>query len=170
MANLRSKLYFILLIAVMFSGISLQANVLPEEKAVSKENRFKGEYLGLAGLINLISDDAVTDSNDSLETGWIPLGLNANYVELFSSVDDTVDVRYYVDYAAGPEGTYYATVAIDSIKSTGTASTQVSTGKVLRNASATNLIPGANYIRYRGYFQTASEATGAVRVWLEVRS
>ncbi len=119
-------------------------------------------------VINLVSDDAVTDTNDSLETGWISID-DANAVELFMSVDDTVDIRFYVDYAVGNGGTYYVTTAIDSIKSTGTASTQVSAGKVLRNFSATNLIPGANYIRFRAYFQSASEASGIFRAWLNKR-
>ncbi len=131
-------------------------------------------FIGVIGftnsqVVNLISDAAVTDANDTLTSEWINI-TGANYVEIFHSVDDTVDIRWYIDYAVGlDKDTYYSTVAIDSIKSTGTASTQVSVGKVLRNSSATNLIPGANYIRLRSYFQSASEASGIYRAWLNKR-
>lgn len=123
-------------------------------------------------VVNLINDEAVTDANDTLVSEWIYIG-DANYVELFHSVDDTVDIRFYVDYAVGSErGTYYVTTAIDSIKSTGTASTQVSVGKTLRGygtSAIVNLIQGANYIRLRSYFQTASEASGIYKAWLNKR-
>lgn len=131
-------------------------------------------FVGIIGftnsqVINLINDAAVTDDNDTLTSSWINI-TGSNYVEIFHSIDDTVDIRWYIDYAVGlDKDTYYATVAIDSIKSTGTANTQVSVGKVLRNSSATNLIPGANYIRLRAYFQTASEASGIYRAWLNKR-
>lgn len=131
-------------------------------------------FVGIIGftnsqVINLINDAAVTDDNDTLISSWINI-TGSNYVEIFHSIDDTVDIRWYIDYAVGlDKDTYYATVAIDSIKSTGTANTQVSVGKVLRNSSATNLIPGANYIRLRSYFQTASEASGIYRAWLNKR-
>ena len=156
-------MYKIIIALLFITSIAFSNGVLDNSKA------FPNEYLGLSSVINLISDDAVTDTNDSLETGWINLGSNANYVSLYLSVDDTVDIRWYVDYAVGGAGTFYATTGIDSIKSTGTASTQVSSGKVLRNSSATDLIPGANFIRFRGYFQSASEASGAFRCWLNVR-
>lgn len=146
----------------IIASFAYSADVLDYSRALPNE------YLGLAGVINLVSDAAVTDANDSLETGWKYIG-DANFVSLFLSIDDTVDIRFYVDYAVGPAGTYYNTVAIDSIKSTGTASTQVSEGRVLRNASATDLIPGANYIRYRAYFQSASEASGVHYAWLNTR-
>jgi len=153
-----------IIIALLFiTSVALSNDVLDNSKALPFE------YMGLSSVINLISDDAVTDTNDSLETGWISLGNNANYVSLFLSVDDTVDIRWYLDYAVGSAGTYYVTTAIDSIKSTGTASEQVSVGKVLRNSSATDLIPGANFIRFRAYFQSASEASGIFRAWLNTR-
>ena len=131
-------------------------------------------FIGVIGftnsqVINLISDAAVTDANDTL-TSECKYITGAIYVEIFHSIDDTVDIRWYIDYAVGlDKDTYYSTVAVDSIKSTGTASTQVSVGKVLRNSSATNLIPGANYIRLRSYFQSASEASGIYRAWLNKR-
>ena len=117
----------------------------------------------------LINETAATDDNDTLTSSWTYIG-DADYVEFFHSVDDTVDVRWYIDYGVGSDrGTYYGTTAIDSIKSTGTASTQVSVGKVLKGfgtSAITNLIPGANYIRLRAYFQTASEASGIYKAWL----
>lgn len=120
----------------------------------------------------LISDDAVTSSNDTLTSEWIYIG-DASYVELFCAVDDTMHIKYYIDYAVGSErGTYYATVAVDSIKSTGTASTQVSVGKALRGfgtSAITNLVIGANYIRMRAYNQSGSETTGIFRAWLNFR-
>ena len=123
-------------------------------------------------VVTLINDEAVTDANDTLTSEWIYIG-DANYVELFHSVDDTVDIRFYIDYAVGSgRGTYYVTTAIDSIKSTGTASTQVSVGKTLRGfgtSAIVNLIQGANYIRLRSYFQTASEASGIYKAYLNFR-
>lgn len=137
---------------------------------LEKSKALPFEYLGLSSVTILINETAATDDNDTLVSAWTYIG-DANAVELFHSVDDTVDIRWYIDYAVGSDrGTYYSTTAIDSIKSTGTASTQVSVGKVLRNFSATNLIPGANYVRLRAYFQTASEASGAYKAWLNIRN
>ncbi len=117
----------------------------------------------------LINDEAVTSSNDTLVSEWIYIG-NADHVEIFNSVDDTMHVKYYIDYGVGSNASsYYATVAVDSIKSTGTASTQVSVGKVLRGfgtSAISNLIPGANYIRMRAYNQSGSETTGIFKAYI----
>lgn len=120
-------------------------------------------------VITLINDEAVTSSNDTLTSSWVYIG-NANYVELFNMVDDTMHVKYYVDYSVGGvNGTYYATVAVDSIKTTGTASTMTAVGKTLRGygtSAISNLIIGANYIRLRAYNQSGSETTGIFKSYV----
>lgn len=123
-------------------------------------------------VLPLISDNAVTSTNDTLVSDWKYIG-NANYVELGVAIDDTMHIKYYIDYGTGAEAsTYYATVAVDSIKSTGTASTMVYLGKTLRGygtSAVSNLIIGANYIRIRAYNQSGSETTGIFRAWLNRR-
>lgn len=178
MANLRTKLYLIL-IAVFFSGIALQANVMPEERASSKENRFKGDYSLQApywggDAIFIISDEAVTSSNDSLESEWKDI-TGCTDVEIGMYVDDSTRIDYYIDYSFGTmkseSGTGYLTLAVDSITTALSTSTGKYKGIMLRGAGASgivNQIPGANWIRWRGYRNSArSETTNVCKVGLK---
>lgn len=114
---------------------------------------------GVFKQVTVISDSAVTSSNDSLESAWVPIG-ESQQVMLFLTVDDTAHIKYYIDYRYGNQKEL--TLAVDSIKTVGTASTELSKGVLLRgfgSSAITNLIPGANEIRYRGYRQAGAEAT-----------
>lgn len=173
MSKIKVKLFMIF--AVLFSGLTLHANVIPEQRAVSFENRFAGNYLKLPGGDHLviISDEAVTTSNDSLESAWYDVG-GCSDVELGLFVDDTVHIKYYIDYSSGTfkseTGTGYLTLAVDSIKTVGTTNTGLYKGIILRGAGASgvvNQIPGANWIRWRGYRQSDSETSGYCKAALK---
>ncbi len=160
------------LIAAIFC---LAGTVSSEERAVSKENRFYNRdifQIPFLGAEEIITDADVTSSNDSLESAWKNI-TGAMDVELAIYTDDTMHIKYYVDYSFGTfpyeEGTGYLTLAVDSIKTVGTANTGLYKGVLLRGygtSGIVNQIPGANMIRWRGYRQSGSEATGAVRVGL----
>lgn len=116
---------------------------------------------GVFKQVTVISDSAVTSSNDSLESAWIQIG-ESEQVSFFITVDDTAHIKYYIDYRYGNQKEI--TLAVDSIKTVGTASTELSKGILLRGYGAsaiTNLIPGANEVRFRGYRQSDAEATTA---------
>lgn len=116
--------------------------------------------------VTIISDTAVTSSNDSLESAWIPIG-ESGQVSFYLTVDDTAHIKYYIDYRYGTQKE--VTLAVDSIKSVGTSLSEFSKGVLLRGygtSAITNLIPGANEVRFRGYRQADAETTTSFTVSL----
>lgn len=163
---------------IFFSGVFIHA----EDRAVSVENQYKGEYTLDAPFWGgdakyIINDEAVTSSNDTIVSGWVDV-TGCFGVELMFQIDDTCRIDYQVDYSFGiaTDATNgYLTVAgvgTDSIKTTGTANANLIKGVLLKGygtSAITNLIPGANFIRVRCYRFVgagayASEATNTLRV------
>lgn len=120
----------------------------------------------------LINDEAVTTSNDSLETAWIDLGEHANQVSFWLAVDDTAHIKYYVDYKGSTSFDEYLSTTVDSIKTVGTSSSTLGKGITIRGfgtSAITNVIPGGRYIRFRGYRQSDAETTTTFRCVLIIR-
>lgn len=115
----------------------------------------------------VIYDDAVTATNDTLISAWIPLN-GATNVALFYNTDDTSYVKGSFSYRYGSETEINSVVAdtlsLDTRKSTAAG---LSKGKVLQGYGlATSLIPGANAVRVTMIWQEGSEATTKVHVGL----
>lgn len=113
----------------------------------------------LMNTVPVIYSTTVTSSNDSLESSWINADYNDVSITLY--VNDTMRVDYYIDYRVDTLSAL--TLAVDSIKTTGTALTGLSKAVILRGYGAsaiTNLIPGANQFKVRGYRHSSSGATG----------
>lgn len=108
----------------------------------------------------LVYDDAVTTSNDSLESAWYDINPHSTQVEMYLYVDDTARIDYYIDYRYGAD--QEVTLAVDSIVTVGTALTGKGKGIVLKGygtSAIVNNIPGARQVRYRAYWNARSEAT-----------
>ena len=118
----------------------------------------------------IIFDEAVTTSNDTLQSGWVWIGSAPN-VAIFYSTDDTMYVKGDFRYRYGTgSGSYIASLTADtlSLDTRSTAATGLSKGKVLRGyGSATDLIPGANYIWFEVRRQAGSETTGSFYMGLQ---
>ncbi len=109
----------------------------------------------------LIYDDAVTVSNDSLESEWTKL-YGAN-VELYLVTSDTMRINYYIDYRMSTEPAWF-TLSVDSLVTKGTALEWKAKTIVLRgqsDSSIVNKIPGADFMRLRAYRDTSSETSGS---------
>lgn len=115
----------------------------------------------------IISDTAVTTTNDTLSSGWVNIGSSQN-VAIFYNTDDTSYVKGSFEYRYGTS-TEIASVAADtlSLDTRNSAVSGLSKGKVLRGYGlATDLIPGANQIRVYMIWKAGSEATTSVNVGL----
>lgn len=115
----------------------------------------------------IISDTAVTTTNDTLSSGWVNIGSSQN-VAIFYNTDDTSYVKGSFEYRYGTS-TEIASVVADtlSLDTRSSAVTGLSKGKVLRGYGlATDLIPGANQIRVYMIWKAGSEATTSVNVGL----
>lgn len=115
----------------------------------------------------IISDTAVTTTNDTLSSGWVNIGSSQN-VAIFYNTDDTSYVKGSFEYRYGTS-TEIASVAADtlSLDTRSSAASGLSKGKVLRGYGlATDLIPGANQIRVYMIWKAGSEATTSVNVGL----
>jgi len=115
----------------------------------------------------VIYDDAVTTTNDTLISAWIPLN-GATNVALFYYTDDTSYVKGSFDYRYGTD-TEISSVAADtlSLDTRTSAAAGLSKGKILQGFGlATSLIPGANAIRVTMIWKAGSETTTKVHVGL----
>lgn len=115
----------------------------------------------------IIYDDAVTTTNDTLISAWIPLN-GATNVALFYGTDDTSYVKGSFDYRYGSE-TEISSVVADTLSLDTRTSTAagLSKGKILQGYGlATSLIPGANAIRVTMIWKLGSQATTKVHVGL----
>lgn len=115
----------------------------------------------------IISDTAVTTTNDTLSSGWVNIGSSQN-VAIFYNTDDTSYVKGSFEYRYGTS-TEIASVVADtlSLDTRSSAASGLSKGKVLRGYGlAADLIPGANQIRVYMIWKTGSEATTSVNVGL----
>lgn len=114
-----------------------------------------------------IYDNAVTTSNDSLTSAWIPLN-GATNVAIFYNVDDSTYVKGTFEYRYGTD-TEISSVAADTLSlDNRVGSTGLSKGKILQGFGlAASLIPGANAVRFKLYRQsTSGDATNAVHLGL----
>lgn len=115
----------------------------------------------------IISDTAVTTTNDTLSSGWVNIGSSQN-VAIFYNTDDTSYVKGSFEYRYGTS-TEIASVVADtlSLDTRSSAASGLSKGKVLRGYGlAADLIPGANQIRVYMIWKAGSEATTSVNVGL----
>ena len=115
----------------------------------------------------IISDTAVTTTNDTLSSGWVNIGSSQN-VAIFYNTDDTSYVKGSFEYRYGTS-TEIASVVADtlSLDTRSSAVSGLSKGKVLRGYGlATDLIPGANQVRVYMIWKAGSEATTSVNVGL----
>lgn len=115
----------------------------------------------------VIYDDAVTTTNDTLISSWIPLN-GATNVAIFYNTDDTSYVKGSFDYRYGQDNEI-ASLAADtlSLDTRSSAATGLSKGKILQGYGlATSLIPGANAIRVTMIWKSGSETTTKVHVGL----
>jgi hypothetical protein len=120
----------------------------------------------------MIYDDAVTVTNDTLESGWFDIK-DYSLAELYVAVGDSLSLgtTFTVYYRAGAEtGTTYLPYSSDtaSVSNIG-ASTSEETGKVLRGSTANN-IPGANTIKVRAIRKDYSVGvTSSLHIYLVLR-
>lgn len=115
----------------------------------------------------IISDTAVTTTNDTLSSGWVNIGSSQN-VAIFYNTDDTSYVKGSFEYRYGTS-TEIASVVADtlSLDTRSSAASGLSKGKVLRGYGlAADLIPGANQIRVYMIWKAGSETTTSVNVGL----
>lgn len=110
-----------------------------------------GDYTKFA-----IYDEAVTSSNDTLVSSWIPLNGSTN-VSLFYSVGDSTYMKGTFEYRYGSL-TSVSSVAADTLSlDNRTGSSGLSKGKILQGCGlAASLIPGANAVRVTMIRQAAS--------------
>lgn len=120
----------------------------------------------------MIYDDAVTVTNDTLESGWFDIK-DYSLAELYVAVGDSLSLgtTFTVYYRAGAEtGTTYLPYASDtaSVSNIG-VSTSEESGKELRGFIANN-IPGANTIKVRAIRKDYSVGvTSSLHVYLVLR-
>jgi len=116
----------------------------------------------------VIYDDAVTTSNDTLISAWIPLN-GATNVALFYNTDDTSYVKGSFEYRYGQDAAISNLVA-DTLSLDNRSSADdvgLSKGKILQGYGlATSLIPGANAIRVTMIWKAGSKTTTKVHVGL----
>lgn len=112
-----------------------------------------------------IYDDAVTTTNDTLISQWIPLN-GATNVALYAYTNDSLWVRSTWEYRYGQDDA--VTTIADSIglyNSVSVDNVGLSKGKVLQGFGlATSLIPGANAIRVTAIRYGGTKPTGKVHV------
>jgi len=114
-----------------------------------------------------IIDDAVTTTNDTLISSWIPLN-GATNVALYAYTNDSLWVRTTWSYRYGQDDA--VTNIADSIglyNSLSVNDVGLSKGKILQGFGlATSLIPGANAIRVTSIRMDGTKPTGKIHVGL----
>jgi hypothetical protein len=115
----------------------------------------------------VIYDNAVTTTNDTLVSAWIPLN-GATNVSLFYNTDDTSYVKGSIEYRYGTlDAITLGAADTLSLDTRGGALTGLSKGKILQGFGlATSLIPGANAVRVTMIWKAGSETTTSVKVGL----
>jgi len=115
----------------------------------------------------VIYDDAVTTTNDTLISSWIPLN-GATNVALYAYTNDSLWVRTTWSYRYGQDDA--VTTVADSIglyNSHSVNDVGLSKGKILQGFGlATSLIPGANEIRVTSIRMDGTKPTGKIHVGL----
>ena len=115
----------------------------------------------------VIYDDAVTTTNDTLISAWIPLN-GASNVALFAYTNDSLWVRTTWSFRYGQDDA--VTTVADSIglyNSLSVNDVGLSKGKILQGFGlATSLIPGANAIRITSIRMDGTKPTGKIHVGL----
>lgn len=100
-----------------------------------------------------INDSAVTTTNDTLISPWIPLN-GASNVSIFYGCDDSTYIKGTYEYRYG---TLTSVVGDTLLLDNRVGSTGLSKGKILQGYGlAASLIPGANSIRFTMIRQSQS--------------
>jgi hypothetical protein len=103
-----------------------------------------------------INDSAVTTTNDTLISPWIPLN-GASNVSIFYGVDDSTYMKGTFEYRYGGLTSVSSVVGDTLSLDNRVGSTGLSKGKILQGYGlAASLIPGANAIRFTMIRQSQS--------------
>ena len=122
-----------------------------------------------ANVVNLHNDSAVTSTNDTLTGSWKYIA-NAEDVEIFMELGDSISYLTRVDFYTGTSTSYASYTLSGSDTTSNLASPTIKgQGKVLKGFTANN-IAGASSIRVvhiRKDYSTAH--TSSIKTWMVTR-